>query len=307
MINVSSVRLSRNEFATVSNDVEAVAKMAVDYFLERGYRNFAYLSLHGLEYVVRQSEAFVAEVRKAGCHASVKAVNPHFAFHSPDWNLKIGRLATWLESLPKPVALLTWSGGKEIIHACLQAGLRVPNDVALLSGSEDELICGLSPIPISGVQAACEQIGYQAAALLSYRMRARGRGALEQKVIAPLGVVTRQSTDTFAIEDAGLLHALNFIQEHRLQNLGVDEVARASGLSRSVLERRFRGILGQSPAAYIAMSKIRVVKKYLSETNYSIAQIAEMNGYCSPEYMSTIFKKMMRTTPLGYRRESRPS
>ena len=148
--------------------------------MERGFKHFAYLSLRGLDYVARQREAFQASVAKAGYDCAVRGVKVHDRFQSPDWNLKVENLAEWLKSLPKPVAILTWSGGREVIHACQQAGLRVPQEVALLSGSEDELLCECSPVPISGVQAACQKIGYEAADMLRRLMGGDQWDALPQ-------------------------------------------------------------------------------------------------------------------------------
>lgn len=110
-----------------------------------------------------------------------------------------------MSSLPKPVAILTWSGGREIIHACDAAGLRVPEEVAVLSGSDD-FLCELSRVPISAVQAACETIGSEAAALLQ-RLMSGDKAPARPKLIPPPQVVTRQSTDTLAITDPHLARA----------------------------------------------------------------------------------------------------
>ena len=141
VVNVSGIELEGVDFPRVSNDVEEVGRLAVNYFLERGFRHFAYLSLRGLEYVARQRDAYIEAVKKAGHPCWPHGVKVHHGFQSPDWNLKIDQLARWIQSLPKPVAILTWAGGREVIMACHQAGIRVPQEVALLTGSEDELLC----------------------------------------------------------------------------------------------------------------------------------------------------------------------
>ncbi|MFZ4776099.1 MAG: substrate-binding domain-containing protein [Terrimicrobiaceae bacterium] len=304
VVNVSGIHLPGVEFPRVTNDVGEVARMAVQYFWDRGYKNFAYLSLRGLEYVVRQRDAFVSATAAAGFDCAVHGIRSNSGSQAPDWNLKLDKLGRWLKSLPKPVGILTWSGGREVIHACEHVGLRVPEEVAILSGSEDELLCECSPIPISGVEAACEQIGYEAAALLDRLMR--GKPAPKSpRVIPPLRVITRQSTDTTAISDRALIAALGFIRENAAQPLLVDEVAAHAGISRRVLERRFQKTLRRSPAEQIAQERLAHLKAILVETDLPIHDVAKRCGFGSPEYMTYVFRTELGTTPLRYRRDSR--
>jgi LacI family transcriptional regulator len=304
VVNVSGIQLGGPPFPRVANDVEGVAQMAVHYFLDRGFRHFAYLSLKGLEYVARQRDTYVKILAGMGFKCAVHGVRVHIGFQSPHWNLKAEELGAWLTSLPKPVALFTWSGGREVIHACLQAGLRVPEEVAVLNGSEDELLGQFSPVPVSGIQAASRKMGFEAASLLYRLMRGRAAPA-EPTFIPPIGVVTRQSTETMAIPDRSLISALGYIRENARRPIQVRDVARYTGISRRALERRFLEILGRSPAAHIGKVRLDHVKALLVETELPINDVSESCGFCSPEYMTAVFRKELHTTPLRYRRDVR--
>ncbi len=302
VVNVSAIQYKGPQFPRVNNDVEGVARLAVDYFRRRGFRAFAYLSFIGLEYVSRQRDAFVEAVQKTGGGSvAVHGVEIMPGFQSPDWNLNLEKLGAWLLTLPKPVALFTWSGGREIIHACQKVGLQMPQDVALLSGSDDELMCGLSPIPISGVKSASERIGYEAAAKLARLIGGSSRRP-STTLIAPLAVITRQSTDTLAIADAKMRAALHYIHGNLTGDLPVPKLAGIVGLSRSGLERRFRSLVGSAPADYISRLRLERVKSLLGETSLPISVVAEQAGFSSPEYMTTVFRRQMTVTPLHYRR-----
>lgn len=303
-VNVSSIQLKGFEFPRVANDCEAVGRLAAEYFMDRGFHHFAYLLVHRLEYVARQCEAFRGMVNARGFACSVHGVQVHQGYQQPDWNLDLSRLAAWLVSLPKPVAILTWSGGREVIHACLKAGLRVPEEVSLLSGTEDELLCKCSPVPISGIQAACEEIGSEAAALLGKLMDGGGAPKMP-RYIAPVRVVTRQSTDTIAIPDRALVAALEYIREHAASPIAIPEVARHAGISRRGLERRFMEVLGRTPVEHVTGIRLDHLKRLLVETDLAIADLAERCGFCSPEYMTYVFRKTMGLAPLRYRRERR--
>jgi LacI family transcriptional regulator len=303
VVNVSAIHIpGAPDFPRVNTDVADTAKIAAQYFWERGFRNYGYLGLRGLEYAARQQTAFVDAVNRAGCQCAVFGVKTHAGAQAPDWNLRIEKLAEWLVSLPKPVAILTWSGGREVIHACHAAGLRVPEEVALLSGSDD-FLCEAARVPISGVQAACERIGSEAAALLHRLMRG-GNPPKQPLLIPPVRVVTRQSTDTLAISDPAMVKALAFIRENMTRNINVTDVAAQAGISRRLLEQRFMAILDRTPAEHIRRSRLDRARTLLAETDLPIDQVAEASGFGSPEYMTYFFRQTTDTTPLKFRRES---
>ena len=306
VVNVSAIQLPGSvEFPRVNTDVADTAQVAVNYFLERGFKNFAYLSLLGLEYAARQQDAFVAAVEKTGGQCAVYGVKTHDGAQTPDWNLRLEKLGEWLRSLPKPVAILTWSGGREVIHACHAVGLRVPEEVALLSGSDD-FLCEASRVPISAVQAAAERIGQEAAALLHRLMRG-GKPPARPILVPPLRVVTRQSTDTMAISDVALVKALSFIRENATKRIRVGEIAAHAGVSRRLLEQRFIKTLGRTPAAQIRRTHLDRARTLLAETDLSIDQVAEACGFGSPEYMTYYFRRKLKVTPLKFRRAAQDS
>ncbi|HEU5125319.1 MAG TPA: substrate-binding domain-containing protein [Verrucomicrobiae bacterium] len=133
VVNVSGIELPGPGFSQVSTDLVASARLAVDHFLERGFRHFAYFSLSGLDYVARHQQAFVEAVKSSGGDFASLTVKPQ-AGAEPDWRLDLVKLGEWVKSLPKPVAVLCWnaSGAREMIFACQEVGLQVPEEVAVL-------------------------------------------------------------------------------------------------------------------------------------------------------------------------------
>lgn len=303
VVNISGVRLPEAQFPRVANDVGMVAKMAAEYFLARGFKNFGYISPLGFEPVAEQREAFAAALGTAGFTCEVYDVKTHHGAQNVDWNTNINQLGEWLRSLPRPLAVLTWSGGREVIYAAQHAGLSVPEEVSVMSGSDD-FLCEVSQVPISAVRAAGERIGYEAASQLDAQMRGTGDPHLSV-YIPPSDVITRQSTDTLAITDQFLIKALTFIRENSEKPIQVREAAGHAGVSRRVLERRFKEVLGSTPAEHIRRSHLDRAKRLLSETNLAMPEIAEASGFGSPAYLSFVFRKELGTTPLRYRREAR--
>jgi LacI family transcriptional regulator len=305
VVNVSGIELPGTRFPRVTTDMEVTAELAGKHFFDRGFRHFAYFSLLGLPYLATQQNAFMATVHKVGCDCAVYGVEPH-AGAEPDWNLDVAKLAKWLKELPKPVGILTWNAdsGRQVIYAAQQAQLKVPEEVALLSGSDDDLLCEVSFIPISGVLVAAEQIGFRAAQVLDRLLR--GRPAPKQPaLIPPLGIVTRQSTDTLAIRDCALVAAVSFIRENASKPIQVSDVAHHAGVSRRVLERRFIQSLERTVAEEIRRVHFDLAKKLLVETDLAIPEVAEAAGFGTPEYFAYVFKRELAQTPLKYRKQIR--
>ena len=302
VVNVSAMHVPEAKFARVATDVEAAGRMAAEYYRERGFSHFAYLSLLEQEYVERQRSAYVAAVTAAG-HTCAELSVGHLSGRGQT-AARAEALVNWLRGLPKPVAIFTWSGGNEVVEACRQAALAMPEEVALLTGTEDTLLCEVSPVPISGVRQPSEQIGGDAAELLG-RLLAGKHTSSEQRWLAPLTIVTRQSTDTLAIKDPALVAGLRFIRETVGRPVLVEEVAAAAGVSRRLLERRFAVLLRSSPAEYLRRARLERAKVLLTETDGTIPDVAEAAGFGSPEYMAQAFRAVLNTSPLRYRREVR--
>lgn len=280
----------------------AAANLAAEHLLVRGFRNFAYFSLLGREYVAEHRQAFLDALRPKGYQPDVFAAHPHLGAE-PDWNLDMKRLGKWLVGLPKPLAV----SARELIYACMQSGLAVPEEVAVLSGSDDDPFCEVTPVPISALQLSCEQIGYRAAAELDEMMRNPGKIPLNEVFIPPQDVVERRSTATLAVEDAAMVKALRFTRENPARAMNVDDVARQAGLCRRALELRFRNLPGRSPASEIRRVRLGLAIDLLKRTNLSVATVAERAGFSSPEYMASVIRCHLSTAPLHYRKQEQRS
>ena len=118
-------------------------------------------------------------------------------------------------SLAKPAGVMACNDirGRQVIEACLQAGLRVPDDVAVVGVDEDRLLCELANPPMSSVVFNLERAGYQAAELLDGLMAGRIQAAAPDLVEA-MWVIPRRSTNVVAIEDRHVAAAARFIRDH---------------------------------------------------------------------------------------------
>jgi LacI family transcriptional regulator len=308
VVNISGTNVPQAKFPTITTDQQLLATAAVEHFVERGFTNFAYFSIKGLGYVITQRNAFNQAVHAATGHScAFYEIKSHHGAE-PDWNADEELIGAWLKSLPLPTGVLVWNAGcgRAIISAAQKAGLLVPEDIAVLSGADDDVLCECIRPPLSGVLVDAATIGFQAALRLDSLMNGK-RKAPNIELVPPLRVQTRQSTDTLAVKDSALKKALSFIRENGLGQIKVSDIARASGISRRVLERRFLKVLGRSPAEEIRRTRIDRARVLLQDTSLDIPSVAEASGFSSPEYFAFYFGAKVGMTPLQYRKHSNPS
>jgi LacI family transcriptional regulator len=280
----------------VETDDQAIAKLAAEHFLERGFKNFAYCGARGFHWSRWRGEHFVELLKVSGYRC------PIFAPPGQPSDEQIAALEEWLKRLPKPVGVFACYDvrGQQILDACRNAGLAVPDEVAVLGVDNDELLCEVASPRLSSVTPDTHRTGYEAAALLARMMKGERPGALELRV-APIGVQCRQSTDVLAIDDPHVTRAVRFIREHACDPIDVEDVLRAVPLSRKVLETRFRRLLNHTLHDEIVRVRMARAKQLLADTDLTLADVAARTGFEHAEYFSVAFKRETNSTPGTYR------
>lgn len=284
-------------------DNVAVGHLGAEHFLERGFRSFGFCGFVDRSWSWERRDGFIEALRLAGfgCEVFDVAHPPEF---NPDWDARqVGPLARWLAGLRKPAAVMTCFDlrASQVIGAARQAGLSVPEDVAVLGVNNQTSRVGLSSPPLSSVALHPFRAGFHAADMLSALMNGRKITTMDLR-IEPAGVVARRSSDLLAIQDHQIADALKYIRDHACQGLTVADVLRHTSISRSQLEKRFRRYLGRTPQGEIRRVQIARIKQMLSETDLSLDSVAEAAGFTHPEYMSVVFKRLCGESPGAFRR-----
>lgn len=79
------------------------------------------------------------------------------------------------------------------------------------------------------------------------------------------------------------------------------ELARRSATSRSVLDERFRTLLGRAPMSYLTAFRLQLAGRQLRTTTAGLAEIAEATGYGSEASLSRAFKREVGMSPSQWR------
>lgn len=284
-------------------DDQVIGRLAAEHLLACGLRSFGFSGFSGELWSSRRRDGFLAALARAGLRCRIHE-SPWYGLSAQPFEEDQEQIETWLKSLPKRVGVMACNDmrGRQVLDSCKSAGLRAPEDVAVIGVDDDELLCELSDPPLSSVIPNTERIGYEAAALLDSLMQG-GRADLRERIIPPLGVATRSSTDVIAVEDPAFAFAMRFIHEHACHGITVEDVLQSIPLSRMSLERRFRKYLGRSPHAEIRAVQLGRARQLLAETDHSIHHIARLVGFEHSEYFNVVFKRATGQSPGQFRRE----
>jgi len=283
-------------------DNVGIGHLGAEHFIERGYQKFGFSGFGNDSWSCERRDGFVEAVRLAGRDCSVFDVE-YPGDSTPFWEEEqIGKLATWLTSLPKPIAVMACVDlrAQQVISAAHTVGILVPEEVAVLGVNNDTVRCELADPALSSVAPNAFQSGYRAAALMRDLLAGKKASSMDQRV-DPVGVVTRHSTDVLAVEDRNVAAALSYIREHACEGITVNDVLQHAHASRSQMERKFRHYIGRSPQAEIRRVQLRKIRQLLLETDFPLKRIAELTGFEHMEYMCVLFKRMTGDSPGNYR------
>jgi len=288
--------------SVLASDLHAIGELAAQHFLERRFTHFAFVGeINEINWSRERGEAFASRIKRAGfvCHT----YGSLSAQEKLDWGIERDRLCAWLKSMPKPIAVFAAmdARGRQVLDACLTAGLDVPHDVAVLAVDNDELICESTTPPLSSIALDTERMGYEAAQILDEAMRRKRTPQRVTRTFPPLHVVTRRSTEALHIDDPIVARALEFIWLNAQNPIGVPEIVKHAGVSRRLLEMRFRKALDRTIQEELQRTRLKRVKTLLAESNLSVTAIAKACGFAGKCYLGRVFRRTFHMTMTRYR------
>lgn len=302
VVNITAV-LPNAGLPCVTSDNYRMGELAAEHLLERGLRRLAYLGIEGLWYSQQRRMGFMSQARKAGVPCDVLDI-PRDASARRTWQQRISTLSRWLQKLRRPFGLLAVQDyrARSVIDECQRLGWNVPHDVAAMGIDNDHTVCEFCRPTLTSVSRDPWRLGYEAAALLDRLMDGQTPPTAEI-LIPPEGVIARQSTDTVAVENVHVADAAHYIHDHLHEPFGVENVVRATSISRRQLEVHFRRVLGCTLYDYICRQRCQRAKQLLSARDrVKFHALAKACGFSSIEHMRLVFVRFVGVTPQQYRR-----
>lgn len=290
----------------VSADHAAIGITAADYFLSKGFRQFAFFSV---------TDDKVSQARRAGFLGKISS--PSHRYY--DWVISNNddgeglsihdRIYRRLQGVNLPLAVFCNRDHDAclVLGACLQHGYGVPEQIAILGVDNNELITNSLKVPISSVNHDVEALGYEGAKLLHSVMKGdvQELKSLEPRLIKPNGISSRRSTDILAISNPLVRVALNHIKNHiAYSNYSVEKTAESCGVTRRHLDNLFHVELGCTMHAYLNESRLRLAQNALLNSKDPIAKISEYSGFTRVQYFNNFFRKSTGKTPSEFRKSN---
>ncbi|CAB3764793.1 helix-turn-helix transcriptional regulator [Paraburkholderia humisilvae] len=98
-----------------------------------------------------------------------------------------------------------------------------------------------------------------------------------------------------------LKRAVEFIDAHLCDAIGLEDVANAAGLTRMHFAAQFRAATGLRPHEYLLRRRIECAQQLLADEEYSLLDAAQLAGFRSQAHFTTVFKRMVGATPKRWR------
>ncbi len=287
----------------VWGDGNLMGREVAEYFISRGYKNFAFLGFKHFQWSLERQEGFTARVGRAG--APVDA----FIFDNTSllWEHLPDKLGIWLNTLKRPCAVFSATDELNLLllEATREINAKVPDDFSIIGVDNDAMICETASPTLSSVDHNAEQAGFDAAEALARWIEQRNK-PVGNIPVNSTRLVIRNSTNALAVDDDQVRTALHYITTTApSEDIAVNDVVKSTNLSRRILEKRFQAMLKSSILEEIKKVRIARIKFLLEQSELTVQQIACELNFRNFDNITRYFRQSTGLSPLEYRRRGK--
>lgn len=291
---VDVLGVTDNEFPLVHVDDEKISQRVARHFLEREFAHFGFYGISGENWSQRREIAFRKSISSGESFASFNTQRGK----SEGDSAHFVEMQAWLTELPKPAAIMVCSDqrGLILLEAARAVGITVPEQVAVVGVDNDLTLCEVATPNLSSARGGHYRVGFEAANLLD-RLIAGERPDGNSIRVQPNEIVVRDSSDSRGISDPAVRSAIQFMREHLAESITNEDIAKATGLSKTRLQIRFREALGISLREFLSERRLRRAENLIRTTGLTFADIAERCGFKHHNYLGYVLKRQRGVTP----------
>jgi LacI family transcriptional regulator len=294
----------QDHYPVLIGDHEKTGALAAEHFLERNFRNYVFVFFDHNTLEQERCAGFENALKKSGKPVHLAKWKNPIRTKTRSYREVRNWLVEQLKHAPKPLAVMAQNDDSAILvlYACIDAGISVPEEVAVIGADNNPLICDFAPIPLSSVDCDLHSLGYNAASSLD-RLINGSRPPESPFLSPPKEVVLRRSTDIPAVDNPAIARAIRYIWDHFEEPINVETVIKQTGMSRSAVYSEFDEAIGSSIAKEITRCRINKAKHLLATTDLSINEITPACGFSGVVSFCRAFNRETGMTASAYRKK----
>lgn len=280
-------------------DQISIGLLAVRYFLRKGFRNLGHIGVEGDSCSQKQCHAFLKTAKASGAFGASLVL--------PDMGASVEQIDTmiinWIRQQPRPFGLLAANDevAFQVCQACHSAHIQIPGDVAVLGVDIHRHAAALCRPELSNIELPAESVGFEGSRLLSKLMTGTAIPGQSLK-LPPTRVRENASTDVYACADPVVAKVVAHIRALAHRPCRVDELARLAGVSRRVLEKRFKQALGQTVFEVVRHHQLSLARKLLEDSDLPLDEVVEHTAFASVSHLTAAMHKENGISPGAYRK-----
>ena len=121
-------------------------------------------------------------------------------------------------------------------------------------------------------------------------------------------VVPHEEADAVRVSDADhrmMQRVTAYVEEHLADaEMSVVQMSEAAAMSRSVLQRKMKTLMGVTPGEFLRQARIRKACQLLHDSSLTVSEVAFQCGFTDPKYFSRTFRQSMGVTPTEYKNKN---
>ena len=303
-------RVDSSPIPFIRLDDSAIAAFADGCFAEHRYTRCAFCGFRGLRFSEVRGRAFAEAVRARGGTCEIydggmsRLMETAVRNERMDASRDSAALRRWIRGLRKPVAVFCCNDLRafQLLKACADANLSVPDDVAVLGVDNDKVLCTFTNPPLSSIDTNPFALGQTAAQMVDGLLGTPKKEPPAATLHRPCRMVERVSTESYSTKTPWLSDALVYIRRNLGKGISADDVINHLGYSHTTVGKVFHSELGLSIQQEIIRQRRERACHLLKGTSRTAADIATECGYKSAQYFAHIFAKHFGTTPDAWRK-----
>lgn len=282
-------------------DEKKIGSIAARHLLSQGYESFAYYGNQGPAWTGYKLQGFAAELKSIrGYKVQNRLLHKSVTLHWQHYE----ELKHWAISLPRKTAVFCWNDfyAHFLCEVALHAGLRIPQDLAIMGVNDDPFCDAISEVHITSIDLGARKIGRRLGQLLNAKIKGEIPDS-HVEIHDPVCVVPRESTLRNSGATCCVTDALKYLEEHYREPININDLARKVGTSQRSLNRHFSATLATTPKAELIKLRLAKGEELLEKSQLCIASIAEAVGFADERSFVSHFRKSFGTTPAAYRKD----